>query len=155
MKTHKETACRIVRPFVLLIVAMAVTPILVTRAADVEVIPDVIYGHKDGWLDLRCPAPKDQTNGAAVIFMVTVLGIDVCSTGAIDRAIQDARQGLHGHSSKARKQPRYFIPEIVVTFRRRCALTPSMPASGDRPESTGSIRRQRRWTPFTRPRHGI
>src|SRR5215212_3294563 len=43
-----------------------------TAQAQVEIVPDVVYGHKDGMaLTFDVLKPKGNANGAAVIFMVS------------------------------------------------------------------------------------
>jgi acetyl esterase/lipase len=112
---------KLVRPFVLLLVSVVLTPVLVTRAADVEVIPDVIYGHKDGMaLTFDVLRPKIKPNGAAVIFMVS--GGWVSTYAPPEQSIERFKDLLdkgftvipvrHGSS------PKYFIPEIVGDVRR-------------------------------------
>jgi len=42
------------------------------EAAEVQIIPDVVYGHKDGLaMTFDVLKPKANANGAAVIFMVS------------------------------------------------------------------------------------
>ncbi len=90
-------------------------------AADVEIIPDVVYGHKDGMaLTFDVLKPKAGANGTAVLFMVS---------GGWVSAYRPPQQSLpmfqtlldkgftvlpvrHGSS------PKYLIPEIVADVRR-------------------------------------
>ena len=90
-------------------------------AAEVEIIPDVVYGHKDGMaLTFDVLKPKSGANGAAVLFMVS---------GGWISAYRPPQQALsmfqplldkgftvlpvrHGSS------PKYLIPEIVADVRR-------------------------------------
>jgi acetyl esterase/lipase len=112
---------KLIRPLILFIIALTLAPILVTRAADLEVIPDVIYGHKDGMaLTFDVLRPKTKANGAAVIFMVS--GGWVSSYAPPEQTAERFKDLLekgftvipvrHGSS------PRYFIPEIVGDVRR-------------------------------------
>jgi acetyl esterase/lipase len=90
-------------------------------AASVDIIPDVVYGHKDGMaLTFDIFKPKMHPNGAAIIFMV--------SGGWISNYIPPEQAQLryqelldagftvitlrHGGS------PKYLIPEIVADVRR-------------------------------------
>jgi acetyl esterase/lipase len=42
------------------------------RAADVEILPDLVYGHKDGLaMTLDVVKPKSGANGAAILYMVS------------------------------------------------------------------------------------
>lgn len=89
--------------------------------AEVEIIPDVVYGHKDGMaLTFDVLKPKADANGAAVIFMVSGGWI---STYSPPQQTAERFKGLldkgftvipvrHGSS------PKYFIPEIVSDVRR-------------------------------------
>jgi acetyl esterase/lipase len=93
----------------------------VKPATDVEVIPDVVYGHKDGMaLTFDVFQPKTHPNGAAVIFMVSGGWI---SNYIPPKQAQSRYQDLldagftvitlrHGGS------PKYLIPEIVADVRR-------------------------------------
>lgn len=89
-------------------------------AAEVEIIPDVVYGHKDGLaLTFDILKPKTNANGAAVIFMVS--GGWVSSYTPPQQSIARFQELLdkgftvmlvrHGSS------PKYLIPEIVADVR--------------------------------------
>lgn len=87
----------------------------------VEIIPDVVYGHKDGLaLTFDVVKPKANANGAAVIFMVSGGWVSSYSppqqTAARFKDLLDKGFTLipvrHGSS------PKYFIPEIVSDVRR-------------------------------------
>ena len=106
---------------ILFIACVAVMPILLSRAAETEIIPDVIYGHKDGMaLTFDVLRPRVKPNGAAVIFMVS--GGWVSSYSPPEQAAERFKDLLdkgftvipvrHGSS------PKYFIPEIVGDVRR-------------------------------------
>jgi acetyl esterase/lipase len=91
------------------------------RAAEVEIIPNVVYGHKDGLaMTFDVIKPKTDANGAAVLYMVS--GGWVSSWNPPERTATQF-QGLldkgftviavrHGSS------PKYVIPEIVADVRR-------------------------------------
>ena len=90
-------------------------------ATNVDVIPDVVYGHKDGMaLTFDIFKPKTHTNGAAIIFMVS--GGWVSNYVPPDQAQPRYQELLdagftvitlrHGGS------PKYLIPEIVADVRR-------------------------------------
>ena len=101
----------------------------VKPAAKVDVIPDVVYGHKDGMaLTFDIFKPKKGRNGAAVIFMVSGGWISrytppdqVLNTN--DTANNPRLQDLldHGFTVIALRHgssPKYLIPEIVADVRR-------------------------------------
>lgn len=90
-------------------------------ASDLEVLPDVVYGHKDGLaLTFDVLKPKKNANGAAVVFMVS--GGWVSTYIPAERAAARFKDLLdrgftvipvrHGSS------PKYVIPEIVSDVRR-------------------------------------
>jgi acetyl esterase/lipase len=90
-------------------------------APNVDIIPDVVYGHKDGLaMTFDVVKPKARANGAAVIFMVS--GGWVSSYSPPQQAAVRFKDLLdkgftvipvrHGSS------PKYFIPEIVSDVRR-------------------------------------
>ena len=88
---------------------------------EVDIVPDVVYGHKDGLaMTFDVIKPKSKPNGAAVIFMVS--GGWVSSYNPPQQTAMRFRALLekgftiipvrHGSS------PKYFIPEIVSDVRR-------------------------------------
>lgn len=111
---------RSILPVLLLFVCFAT----IARAqAKLDIIPDVVYGHKDGMaLTMDVIRPKSGANGAAVIFMVSGGWVsnytppqqfadrapfkDLLSKGFAVIALR------HGGS------PKYVIPEIVADVRR-------------------------------------
>jgi acetyl esterase/lipase len=91
------------------------------RAADVEIIPDVVYGHKDGMaLTFDVIKPKTNANGAAVIYMVS--GGWVSSfTPPQQLATRFANlldKGFTVIPVRHGSSPKYVIPEIVTDVRR-------------------------------------
>src|SRR5882672_5597941 len=107
---------------VLLLLMLAVSHAAqVKPATDVDVIPDVVYGHKDGMaLTFDIFQPKAHANGAAIIFMVS--GGWISPYTPPDQARPRYQELLdagftvitlrHGGS------PKYLIPEIVADVRR-------------------------------------
>jgi len=96
----------------------------VTRAGaavDVEILPDRIYGHKDGMaLTLDVFRPKTGASGAAVLYMV--------SGGWVSRWT-DPKESLERYQFLLDKgytvvairhgsSPKYFVPEAVADVRR-------------------------------------
>jgi len=93
----------------------------VKSATNPDVIPDVVYGHKDGMaLTFDLFKPKTHPNGAAVIFIVS--GGWVSRYTPPDEAVLRYQELLdkgftvitlrHGGS------PKYLLPEIVADVRR-------------------------------------
>lgn len=104
---------------VLILAACAVTQIATT--ADVEIVPDVVYGHKDGLaLTFDVIKPKANANGAAVIFMVS--GGWVSSYFPPDqmagRFSELLDKGFTLIAVRHGSSPKYLIPEIVSDVRR-------------------------------------
>ncbi|HVQ38327.1 MAG TPA: alpha/beta hydrolase [Pyrinomonadaceae bacterium] len=93
----------------------------VKPATSVEVIPDVVYGHKDGMaLTFDVFKPKSNANGAAVIFMVSGGWISNYTPPAQAQAryqeLLDA--GFTVITLRHGGSPKYLIPEIVADVRR-------------------------------------
>jgi acetyl esterase/lipase len=93
----------------------------VTAAAEVEILPDLVYGHKDGLaMTLDVLKPKAGANGAAILYMVSGGWV---SRWAPPKESADRFQFLldkgftvvivrHGSS------PRYHVPDAVSDVRR-------------------------------------
>ncbi len=90
-------------------------------AAEVEIVPDVVYGHKDGMaLTFDVLRPASGANGAGVLYMV--------SGGWVSRWAPPAEVAARFQSLVDRgftvfvvrhgSSPKYFIPEIVADVRR-------------------------------------
>jgi acetyl esterase/lipase len=93
----------------------------VMAQAQTEIVPDVVYGHKDGLaMTFDVIKPKANANGAAVIFMVSGGWVSNYNppqqTATRFKDLLDKGFTLiavrHGSS------PRYLIPEIVSDVRR-------------------------------------
>jgi acetyl esterase/lipase len=106
-------------PFALILHVCAAAQVM--AQAQVETIPDVVYGHKDGLaMTFDVVKPKANANGAAVIFMVS--GGWVSNYRPPQQAATQFKDLLdkgftliavrHGSS------PKYLIPEIVSDVRR-------------------------------------
>ncbi len=117
-----QTIKRSLLPSILCFVVLAVCAVAQTGAqTQAEVIPDVVYGHKDGMaLTFDVLKPKTKPNGAAVIFMVSGGWVSTYSPPQqmatrfnylLDKGIT-VIPVRHGSS------PKYFIPEIVSDVRR-------------------------------------
>jgi acetyl esterase/lipase len=106
-------------PLALILIVCAAAQVM--AQAQVETIPDVVYGHKDGLaMTFDVVKPKANANGAAVIFMVS--GGWVSNYRPPQQAATQFKDLLdkgftliavrHGSS------PKYLIPEIVSDVRR-------------------------------------
>jgi acetyl esterase/lipase len=90
-------------------------------AQSIDVVPDVVYGHKDGLaMTFDVLTPRTTPNGAGVLFMVSGGWVSAWSP---PEQVAQRFEGLlergftvfvvrHGSS------PRYFVPEIVEDVRR-------------------------------------
>ena len=106
-------------PLALILTVCAVAQ--VTAQAQTEIVPDVVYGHKDGLaMTFDVIKPKANANGAAVIFMVSGGWVSNYNppqqTATRFKDLLDKGFTLiavrHGSS------PKYLIPEIVSDVRR-------------------------------------
>src|SRR5215471_1961451 len=89
--------------------------------AQVETIPDVVYGHKDGLaLTFDVLKPKANANGAAVIIMVSGGWVSPYSPPqqAAARFKDLLDKGFTVIPLRHGSSPKYFIPEIVSDVRR-------------------------------------
>lgn len=89
-------------------------------AQDVEIIPDVVYGHKDGLamtFDVLKPA---NANGAAVMYMVSGGWVSRWSPpdGMVDRFDALLDRGFTMFIVRHGSSPRYFVPDAVSDVRR-------------------------------------
>jgi acetyl esterase/lipase len=90
------------------------------KPADVDVIPDVVYGHKDGLaLTFDVFKPKRQ-NGAAVIFMVSGGWVSawIAPATAMPRYEELLNKGFTVITLRHGSSPKYLIPDIVADIRR-------------------------------------
>jgi len=90
------------------------------KPADVDVIPDVVYGHKDGMaLTFDVFKPKRQ-NGAAVIFMVSGGWVSawIPPAQAVSRYEELLNKGFTVITLRHGSSPKYLIPDIVADVRR-------------------------------------
>ncbi len=89
--------------------------------AQVEIVPDVVYGHKDGMaLTFDVLKPKTKANGAAVIFMVSGGWISAYSPPQLTatRFNDLLEKGFTLIAVRHGSSPKYLIPEIVSDVRR-------------------------------------
>src|SRR6266550_154549 len=93
----------------------------VKPATNVDVIPDVVYGHKDGMaLTFDIFKPKTHTNGVAIIFMVSGGWVSnyVPPDQALPRYQELLDAGFTVIALRHGSSPKYLIPEIVADVRR-------------------------------------
>ncbi|HWP42060.1 MAG TPA: alpha/beta hydrolase [Blastocatellia bacterium] len=88
---------------------------------DVEIIPDVVYGHKDGLaMTFDVLKPRAKANGAAVVFMVSGGWFSRYAppeqTALRFRQLLD--KGFTVIAVRHGSSPKYLIPEIVSDVRR-------------------------------------
>ena len=112
----------IIKRLILLVLILTIcAPAQFATADDVEIVPDVIYGHKDGLaMTFDVLKPKSNANGAAVIFMV--------SGGWVSRYVSPEQMAARFKSLLDKgftvipvrhgSSPKYLIPEIVADVRQ-------------------------------------
>ncbi len=91
--------------------------------AKLDIMPDVVYGHKDGMaLTMDVLKPKAGANGAAVVFMVSAGWISAYTPPQqlAERApFKDLlNKGFAVIALRHGGSPKYVIPEIVADVRR-------------------------------------
>jgi acetyl esterase/lipase len=97
-------------------------PLTASRAADdVEIIPDVVYGHKHGLaLTLDVFQPKENANGAGVLFMVS--GGWYSRWTPPEQAVGFYKplwqKGFTVFAVRHGSSPKFKIPEVVDDVRR-------------------------------------
>jgi acetyl esterase/lipase len=101
--------------------AVCLIPQASRAAVDVEIVPDVVYGHKDGLaLTFDVIKPKAKANGAAVIFMVSGGWISTYNppqqTATRFQELLD--KGFTVIAVRHGSSPKYLIPDIVADVRR-------------------------------------
>lgn len=109
---------RLILPVLLLSVCFAT---LARAQAKVDIIPDVVYGHKDGMaLTMDVIKPKSGANGAAVVFMVSGGWVSNYSPPQqmADRFKDLLDKGFTVIALRHGGSPKYLIPEIVADVRR-------------------------------------
>ena len=103
--------------------ALALSTVFVAAApaVDVEILPDLVYGHKDGLaMTLDVLKPKANANGAAILYMV--------SGGWVSRWAPPAQtaerfqflldKGFTVVVVRHGSSPRYLVPDAVSDVRR-------------------------------------
>src|SRR5688572_14964795 len=97
--------------------------VLATRAAaaEVEILPDLVYGHKDGLaMTLDVLKPKSGANGAAILYMVSGGWVSRWAppTESADRFQFLLDKGFTVVIVRHGSSPRYHVPDAVADVRR-------------------------------------
>src|SRR6185295_18744686 len=105
------------RSILLVLILVACVTTQVKAAAEIDIIGDVVYGHKDGMaLTFDVLKPKTNANGAAVIFMVSGGWVSTFSppqqSAVRFQALLD--KGFTVITLRHGSSPKYVIPEIVA-----------------------------------------
>src|SRR5882672_11891926 len=93
----------------------------VKPAPNVDVIPDIVYGHKDGMaLTFDVLKPKAHPNGAAVIFVVSAGWVSTYTPPdqVVPRFQELLDKGFTVITLRHGGSPKYVIPDIVADVRR-------------------------------------
>ncbi|MBK5294747.1 MAG: alpha/beta hydrolase [Acidobacteriia bacterium] len=97
--------------------------ILITSAAavDIDIVPDVVYGHKDGMaLTFDVLKPKTGANGVGILFMVSGGWVSAWAPPqqSASRFEDLLNKGFTVIPVRHGSSPKYVIPEIVPDVRR-------------------------------------
>ena len=106
---------------VLLLCVCAATFARAQAQSKVEIVPDVVYGHKDGMaLTFDVIKPKANVNGAAVVFMVSGGWVSNYSPPQqmAERFKDLLDKGFTVIALRHGGSPKYVIPDIVADVRR-------------------------------------
>jgi acetyl esterase/lipase len=113
-------------PFAALLAAIVASVSVLAQQAtappsNVDIIPDVVYGHKDGLaMTIDVIKPKTGANGGAVLYMVSGGWVSSWTppqqTATRFRPLLD--KGFTVIAVRHGSSPKYFIPEIVSDVRR-------------------------------------
>ncbi|MBK6724481.1 MAG: alpha/beta hydrolase [Acidobacteria bacterium] len=109
---------RSILPVLLLFVCFAT---LARAQSKLEIVPDVVYGHKDGMaLTMDVIKPKANANGAAVVFMVSGGWVSNYTPPQqmAERFKDLLDKGFTVIALRHGGSPKYLIPEIVADVRR-------------------------------------
>ena len=90
-------------------------------ATDIDIVPDVVYGHKDGMaLTFDVLKPKTGANGVGILFMVSGGWVSTWAPPqqAASRFEALLSKGFTVIPVRHGSSPKYLIPEIVADVRR-------------------------------------
>jgi len=107
--------------FLLGLIMVLAAPAAARAAQPFEIVPDVVYGHKDGMaLTFDVLRPKQGSNGAAVLYMVSGGWVSpyVPPEKFVVVATPLLNAGFTVFFVRHGSSPRYVIPEIVEDVRR-------------------------------------
>jgi acetyl esterase/lipase len=109
------------RTILALIVTSLFAPASALAAVEVDIVPDVVYGHKDGLaMTFDVLRPKTGADGAAVIYMVS--GGWVSSYTPPQQSVTRFQtlldKGFTVFVVRHGSSPKYLIPDIVSDVRR-------------------------------------
>jgi acetyl esterase/lipase len=110
-----------IRTLVMLCCLMPLAIATETPAAEVEITPDVVYGHKDGLaMTFDVFQPKQDANGAGVLFMVSGGWYSnwVPPQVLVARFEPLTSRGFTVFAVRHGSSPRYGIPDAVADVRR-------------------------------------
>jgi acetyl esterase/lipase len=100
---------------------LSLSVVAYARTVEVEIVPDVVYGHKDGMaLTFDVYKPKTNANGAAVLFMVSGGWVSTYAPPqqGVARFQDLLDKGFTVIAVRHGSSPKYLIPEIVADVRR-------------------------------------
>jgi len=105
----------------LIIVALALCVAQANGIEGVEIVPDVVYGHKHGMaLTFDVYKPKQEANGVGILFMVS--GGWVSKWYSPEQSIRWLKpmldKGFTVFAVRHGSSPKYVIPEIIEDVRR-------------------------------------
>ena len=103
------------------------------HAAEVEIIPDVVYGHKDGLaMTFDVIKPKINANGAAILFMVSGGWVSTWVPPAqiATRYQELLDKGFTVIAVRHGSSPKYSFRKSSKTCDERCALSITTRSSG-------------------------
>jgi len=111
------------RVLLTVVAALAFSGTFVTTASavDVEILPDLVYGHKDGLaMTLDVIKPKTGANGAAILYMVSGGWVSRWSppAEAATRFQYLLDKGFTMVIIRHGSSPKYFVPDAVSDVRR-------------------------------------
>jgi acetyl esterase/lipase len=108
------------RTWRILTAMMMLTGAVRAEAQEVEIIPDVVYGHKDGLAMTFDVLKPVNANGAAVLYMVSGGWVSRWSPpeGAVERFDALLDRGFTMFIIRHGSSPKYFVPEAVSDVRR-------------------------------------
>ncbi len=109
---------RLILPVLLLSVSFTM---LAAAQTKLDILPDVVYGHKDGMaLTMDVIKPKTNANGAAVVFMVSGGWVSNYTPPQqmAERFKDLLDKGFTVIALRHGGSPKYLIPEIVADVRR-------------------------------------